>query len=244
MNIRKKFIIFSIILAIVPVVISTSICIANFNDKSIEMIKQNVITSAHDQSTNLESFFNQNVNDLKITESIPVVKDLLIDSNNKINIENEKNNRKILNEIFSSRANQQFYLSTEFLINKDGIIISSSNNEYIDTKVILSSEELERLAHNEVVVTNIIEREDFNSGIKSAIIANPIFFRDRYQGSMINVINMEYFKNIMGNIHFFERGKVTIMDSNQKVVASNSENLGESIKDINTPNNLSEQWKK
>ena len=244
MNIRKKFIIFSIILAIVPVVISTSICITNFNDKSIEMIKQNVITSAHDQSTNLESFFNQNVNDLKITASMPVVKDLLIDSNNKINIENEKSNRKILNEIFNSRANQQFYLSTEFLINKDGIIISSSNNEYIDTKVILSSEELERLAHNEVVVTNIIEREDFNSGIKSAIIAKPIFFRDRYQGSMINVINMEYFKNIIGNIHFFERGKVAIMDSNQKVVASNSENLGESIKNINAPNNLSEQWGK
>jgi diguanylate cyclase (GGDEF)-like protein/PAS domain S-box-containing protein len=61
---------------------------------------------------------------------------------------------------------------------------------------------------------------------------------------MINVINMEYFKNIIDNIHFFERGKVAIMDSNQKVVASNSENLGDSIKNIKTPNNLSEQWQK
>ena len=104
MNIRKRFIIFSIILGIVPVIISTSICIANFNAKSIEMIKQNVITSANDQSMNLESFFNQNMSDLNITASIPVVKDLLIDSNNKINIENKKNNREILNQIFSDRT--------------------------------------------------------------------------------------------------------------------------------------------
>lgn len=239
MNIRKRFIIFSIILGIVPVVISTSICIANFNDKSRELIKQNVITSARDQSMNLESFFNQNVSDLNITVSIPAVKDLLTDSNNKINIENEKNNREILNEVFSNTTNQQSYLSTELLINKDGIIISSSNNEYINTKVILSSEDLERLAHNEVVVTDVIEREDFNNGIKSAIIAKPIFFRDIYQGAMINVIKMEYFKNIIGNIHFFECGKVAIMDSKQKVVASNSENLGESI---SISNDLSQQW--
>ena len=60
MNIRKRFIIFSIILGIVPVIISTSICIANFNAKNIELVKENVITSANDQSMNLESFFNQN----------------------------------------------------------------------------------------------------------------------------------------------------------------------------------------
>ena len=42
MNIRKRFIIFSIILGIVPVIISTSICISNFNAKNIS----NIITFA------------------------------------------------------------------------------------------------------------------------------------------------------------------------------------------------------
>jgi len=38
MNIRKRFIIFYIILGIVPVIISTSICISNFNSKNISNI--------------------------------------------------------------------------------------------------------------------------------------------------------------------------------------------------------------
>ena len=244
MNIRKRFIIFSIILGIVPVIISTSICISNFNAKSIEMIKQNVITSAHDQSMNLESFFNQNISDLNITASIPVVKDLLIDSNNKINIENKKNNIEILNQIFSDRTKQKFYLNTGSLINNDGIIISSSDNEFINTKVILSSEELDRLENNEVVVTNIIEREDFNKGIKSVIIASPIFFENKYQGSIISVINMNYFKSLMNNEHFFESGKVIVMDGNGVIASGTSKDVTENISEINTPNNLYEKWEK
>ncbi|AWK49981.1 sensor domain-containing diguanylate cyclase [Clostridium beijerinckii] len=242
MTIRKRFIIFSIILGIVPVIISTSICIANFNAKNIELIKQNIITEANDQSMHLEAFFDQNVSDLNITANIPLVKDLLFDSNNKVNIENQKNNRKILNELFSDRINQQFYLSIGLLINNDGIIIASSDDEYINTEIMISSKEIERLKNNELVITNIIEREDFNGGIKSAIIAKPIFLGNQYQGAVINIINMNYFKNILNNIHFFQSGKISVMDSNGKIAVSNSENLKDSINRINTSNNLYEQW--
>ena len=79
MNIRKRFIIFSIILGIVPVIISTSISIAKFNAKYSEFVEENVIASAHDQAMHLEYFFKQNINDLKITSNIPVVKDVLND---------------------------------------------------------------------------------------------------------------------------------------------------------------------
>ena len=244
MNIRKRFVLFSIILGIVPVIISTSMCIANFNAKSIEMIKQNVITEADHQSTHLEYFFDENVSNIKITANIPVVKDLLIDSNNKVNIENQKSNRNVLNEIFSERTNEQFYLSMELLINNDGIIIASSDNESINTEIILSSKDIEKLKNNQLVITNIIEQEDFNSGIKSAIIAKPIFFGNQYQGSIINVINMNYFKNVLNNINLFESGRMVIADSNGKIAGSNSENLSDSINRINTSNNLYEQWKK
>ena len=244
MNIRKKFVLFSIILGIVPVIISTSMCIANFNAKSMEIIKQNVITEANHQSTHLEYFFDENVSNIKITANIPAVKDLLLDSNNKINIENKKSNRNVLNEIFTERTNEQFYLSIELLINNDGIIIASSDNESINTKIILSSKDIQKLKNNQLVITNIIEQEDFNGGIKSAIIAKPIFFGNQYQGSIINVINMNYFKNVLNNMNYFQSGKMVIADSNGKAAVSNSENLSNSINNINTSNNLYEQWKK
>jgi len=242
MNIRKKIVIFSIILGIVPVVISTSICIANFNYKNIEMIKQNVITSARDQSMNLESFFNQNMSDLNITGSIPVVKELLIDSNNKINTENQKNNAEMLSEIFNNRKSEQSYVNAGLLINNEEIIVAASDSEYLNTKMILSSEEIKRLTHNETVVTGIIERPDFNKGIKCVIIAKPMVFKNKYQGSIITVINMNYFKNIVLNSHFFKSGKVLVMDSKGVIAASTIKDLTENISEINTPNNLCEKW--
>jgi len=243
MKIRKRFVVFSIILGIVPVIISTSICIANFNSKSIELIKQNVITAANDQSLNLENFLKQNVINLNIIKKMPVIEDVLTDSNNTSLI-SEKHNTELLNDILKERKNQELFLIRETLVNKNGIIIASSENEDINKKDIFSSEELERLAHNEVVVTDVIEREDFNNGIKSTIIASPIFFDNQYEGSMISVINIEYFNNMVKDLKFFKTGKIAIMDSSGQVIASSSEVVTTSINEINTPNNLYEKWKK
>ena len=244
MSIRKRFVIFSIILGLVPVAISTSMNIAHFNAKNIEMIKQNVITEANNQSTHLKYFFDENISNLSIMAKISPVKELLQDSNNKTNIENQKDNRDRLSELFIDRINEQFYLSIELLTNKDGIIIASSDNKYINTEIILSSEEMKRLKSNQVVVSNIIENETFNDGIKSAMIAKPIFSENEYQGALIKVINMEYFNNTLDNMDFFKHGNVTIVDSNEKIAASNSENVSESSNTIIHPNNLSEQWSK
>ncbi len=244
MNIRKRFVIFSIILGILPVVISTIICIINFNVKSMEMVKQSVIISSNEQSINLESFFKQSMSDLNIIASIPGIKDLLINSNNKINIESGKQNIEIFNNVLSSKKDDQPFFSTELIINNDGIIIASSDNEYINKLAMLSSEELEKLKHNKLVVTDIIERSDFNKGIRSAIIARSIFFENKYQGSVINVIDMSYFKSIVNNTHFFKSGKVAIMDSKGVIASSNSDGVRKNISEINIPNNLYEQWKK
>lgn len=242
MNIRKRFIIFSIILGIVPVIISTSISIAKFNVKYREFFEEKLIASAHDQAMHLEYFFEQNTNDLKITSNIPVVKDILSDSNKKVEGENVKRNVEILNEILNTRKIEQFYLDRELLINKDGIIVSASNNDYLNKKSALSNEEIGKLFNNKNIFTNIIGKPDEEN--KNMIIAVPIFFDNQYQGALINVINMSYFKKIVNDINFFGNGKIAIMDGNGAVASSNSKNLTESIDKISKPNDLYERWQK
>lgn len=244
MNIRKKFIAFSILWGIIPVIISTSIYIANFNAKTIEMAKQNVVMSANDQSIHLEAFFEQNVSNLNMNSNIPVVKDALINSNNKINNENSKRDIRVLGEIFSNGKSEQFFLSKELLIDKRGIIIASSDKEDINREIVLSSEELNILSNNKVVVTNIIQRPDFNRGIKSTIIASPIFFQNQYQGSIARVINMSYFEKLVNDVRFFETGKMAIMDRSGVIAATNSAEVRERINEISVPNNLYERWNK
>lgn len=243
MNLRKRFVVFSIIWGIVLVVISTSVSISNFKDKNIQLIKQNIITSARDQSENLEHFFKHNISELKITSSIPVVKDLLIASNNNLSIENNRRDRNILNEILVMRESEHNYIYDTLLVNKDETIIASSNSNHINEKIILKDDELYRLKINEAVITDIIEKEDFNRGIKSTIIANPIFINNEYQGALINVINMDFFKNSIEDIKFFKTGKVMIMDEHGTIAASNSMDIQGSIHEINSTNNLYDKWK-
>lgn len=240
MNIKRRFVIFSIILGIVPVIISTSISIAKFNDKYREFVEESIIASTHDQAMHLEYFFKQNMNDLKITSNIPVIGDILVDSNNKISTERLKKNNEILNEILSNRKIEQFYLDMELLINKDGTIVSSSSREYINKEIILSKEDLGKLENNKPIFTNIIEKSEKN---KSMIIGIPVFFNDKYQGALINVINMSYFKNIVNDINFFKNSKIVIMDGKGVVASGNSENLTDSIDKISVSNNLYNQWK-
>ena len=244
MNIRKRFVIFSIILGIVPVIILTSIFALNFKAKSIDMIKQNIITAGSDQSKNLETFFEENVNDLNVAGNIPITKKLLNDSNNKINSNDTKYNREILNQFLSSKKNEQYFLIGEALIDKNGIIIASSDNKDTNKKVTISNENVEKLTHGEVIITDIIEIEDFNDGIKSIVLASPIFFENQYQGAMINIIDIGYFEKLIKDIHFFETGKVAIMDSSGQIVASSSNDVTTNINEINTPNNLYEQVEK
>jgi len=242
MNIRKKFIIFSILWGIIPVIISTSICISNFNDKSIEMIKQNVATLTSDQSTHLESFFNENISALNTDANIPMVKDLLIDSNSGSGKQNHNDNEKVLGNIFNDTKKERFYMSVELLINKNEEIVASSDSRYINEKLILSGEEIKRLQNDEVVITDIIERKELNNGVKSAIVASPIFFRNEYQGAIASVINMNYFEKLVNEIHFFETGKILVMDTKGVIAASNSVYIRGSIDKIDVSGNLYEKF--
>lgn len=108
----------------------------------------------------------------------------------------------------------------------------------------ISNNEVEKLKQNEVVITNIIEREDFNNGAKSAIIASPIFLEGKYQGFIANIINMNYFEELVNDVSFFDTGRILIMDQNGVVAAGTSNNIKENIKKINVSNNLYEQWEK
>ena len=242
MNIRKRFIIFSILWGIIPVIISTSVSISNFNDKSIEMIKQNVATLASDQSIRLKSFFNENISDLKADANIPMVMDLLVDSNSGASKENHNDNEKALDDIFSGAKKERFYISAEVLINKNETIIASSDGGYINEKLIFSDEEIRKLRNDEAVITDIIERKEFNSGVKSAIIASPIFFKNEYQGAIASVINMNYFEKLVNEIHFFKTGKMLVMDTKGVIAASNSVYIRGSIDKIGVSSNLYEKF--
>ncbi|WP_242841780.1 hypothetical protein [Clostridium beijerinckii] len=206
MNIRRKFIVFSILWGIIPAIISTSICISNFNARNLELTKQNVETFSKDQAIHLKAFFDENINNLNNDTNIPMVKELLIASNNKKDAENKRHDIQILNEILAGRKQERFFLSREVLVDKEGVIIACDSSEYINKKAMISNNEVDKLKQNEVIVTNIIEREGFNNGAKSAIIANPIFLEGKYQGFIANIINMNYFEKLVNDVSFLILG--------------------------------------
>lgn len=242
MTIRKKFIVFSMLWGMVPVIALTSIYIGNFRAKSMELIKQNVATSASDQAIYLQTFFEEKIRNINTDSKSQIIEELLTDSNNEMDINNESEKIKSVNEILNLEKEEESFISSELLFNKQGIVISSSGNININEKVLLSEEQIRRLENNNVVVTDIIESKNLNNGVKSAIIARPIFINDQYEGSIACVINMNYFKSLVNRIHPYKTTKTAIMDEKGIIGASSSSDLGESIESINMHNNLYEQW--
>ncbi|NFT83749.1 PAS domain S-box protein, partial [Clostridium botulinum] len=184
MNIKVKSIIFAVFLATIPVLITMNIYITKFSERSIELIKENVIIAAKDQSTHLEDFFDQRLINLNVISNMPITHDFLDDFNNNILDKSEemKFRRKIIFDILNLRQQEQAYLVKTSLISKDNTIIASSDGNSVGNKAVFDKNDIIKFNNKEIVITDIIENEKFNNGEKSAIIAIPIFFEDEYQG--------------------------------------------------------------
>ncbi|NFN94046.1 diguanylate cyclase [Clostridium botulinum] len=245
MNIKVKSIIFAVFLATIPVLITMNIYITKFSERSIELIKENVIIAAKDQSTHLEDFFDQRLINLNVISNMPITHDFLDDFNNNILDKSEemKFRRKIIFDILNLRQQEQPYLVKTSLISKDNTIIASSDGNSVGNKAVFDKNDIIKFNNKEIVITDIIENEKFNNGEKSAIIAIPVFFEDEYQGIIESVINMQYFEKVVNEVHFFNTGKIIVMDSKGTVAATISDYLNESIYNIDKPNTLEEEWR-
>lgn len=243
MTLRKKFIVFSILWAIIPVFILTIMYIVNLNNKSMELIRQNMATFANDQSIHVKAFIDQNVANLNRNSNIPAIRDLLANSNNKINNEDE-HSEKIINEIFNFSQKEESFLIGQILLDKQGMIIATSDYTYTNVNALLTKEEMQQLEHSEVVVTDIIESNYYGNGGKIAVIASPIFLREEYQGSIARIINMNYFENLVNNVHSFKTGKIAVLDENGVIAAGSSGELTQNISSGNISKSLYEQWKR
>ncbi|AIY81243.1 diguanylate cyclase [Clostridium botulinum] len=245
MNIKVKSIIFAVFLATTPVLITMNIYITKFSERSIELIKENVIIAAKDQSTHLEDFFDQRLINLNVISNMPITHDFLDDFNNNILDKSEemKFRRKIIFDILNLRQQEQPYLVKTSLISKDNTIIASSDGNSVGNKAVFDKNDIIKFNNKEIVITDIIENEKFNNGEKSAIIAIPVFFEDEYQGIIESVINMQYFEKVVNEVHFFNTGKIIVMDSKGTVAATISDYLDENIYNIDKPNTLEEEWR-
>ncbi|MBN1039771.1 diguanylate cyclase [Clostridium botulinum] len=245
MNIKVKSIIFAVFLATIPVLITMNIYITKFSERSIELIKENVIIAAKDQSTHLEDFFDQRLINLNVISNMPITHDFLDDFNNNILDKSEemKFRRKIIFDILNLRQQEQPYLVKTSLISKDNTIIASSDGNSVGNKAVFDKNDIIKFNNKEIIITDIIENEKFNNGEKSAIIAIPIFFEDEYQGIIESVINMQYFEKVVNEVHFFNTGEIIVMDSRGTVAATISDYLNENIYNIDKPNTLEEEWR-
>ncbi|WP_315081678.1 diguanylate cyclase domain-containing protein [uncultured Clostridium sp.] len=244
MDIKKKSIIFAVFLATIPVLITMNIYITKFSERSIELIKENVIIAARDQSTHLENFFDERLINLNVISNMEITHDFLYDFNNNILDKSEeiKFRREIIVDILKSRQHEQPYLVKTSLISKDNAIIASSDSNSVGNKAIFDDSDIMKFKNKETLITNIIEDETINNGEKSAIIAISIFSNEEYQGVIASVINMQYFEKVVNEVRFFNTGKIIVMDSQGNVAATISEYLNKDIYNINKPNTLKDEW--
>lgn len=243
MKFRRLLMIVLIVFSILPVLILATMGISSFLDKSINLVTQNIDTTASLQAHNIQTFFEQRQVDIQIMSNLPVIKQFLINSNAHSNLEQSKKQCEETVEFLKVRTDFQKFINRISLINKNNIIIASSSETLIGKPSKLNPKYLPELLNNVPVVSDLYE-DNYEGDKKSFIIAHPIFINDQFEGFMMFAMNTEYLQTLAENSMFLKSGRITIVDGKGYIAATGSKKDSKNIKDVSDKSNLAKQFQK
>lgn len=238
MKIQKKIFIILILVSIIPSMIISGICINKFTKNANRLLQDNLKTATIMQSKRLESFFSQRETVLKSISQLSTVQEYLSNKNNGVINEELKQENKYINGILSSTNNKEKYLLQMSLVDKNDLVIASSNENIVNQKFLISGSRFKYLPEDNLIISNI---NNFNTSKKSIALGYPLWSNNEYQGFISFTIDLDYINIMLNNTLSYDTGKMLVIDSLGNIVVNDSEYKYENIKDKGT---LFNDWKK
>lgn len=237
MKIQKKIFIILILVSIIPSIIIAGICIHKFTKNSNELMKNNIKTATIIQSKRLKSFFSQKGITLKTTSQIAEIQEYLSNENKKIIVDGVK--QENINSILKDINNKEKFLLRMSLINKNDVVVASSDENIINKKALMSGSEFKGLPQDSLKISNINNKKSFYISKRNFVIGYPIWINNEYQGFVSFIVDTDYIKNIINDIPSFNTGKMIVIDSIGNVVANDGKYKYENIID---DENFFKEW--
>lgn len=244
MKIKRVVLTALLLFSVLPMLAVAGICVGGFTHNSIYMAQENVRTAAMVQAKHLENFFEQREVNLKVAARLPSVLQFTVESNRaepQMSEEEYRAYQQMVSEVLQIRQEEQDFLIRMSLVNRDNIVIASSDAEMVGEKTLMPVDYAQQLRANRYVVSSVEKSDRFLSGQKHFVVACPVLKDGEYQGTMIYAMNMHYFERLLEDTGFFETGTFIVLDGNGTVAATSSPYLGDRIDQIGPANTLTEQ---
>lgn len=215
MSIKNKLAILFAGMIMFVTLTTNGITIYKYRQNALNIVKEDVLKNALDNSRVVETFLKNQIANL----------DIIIKVGNSQSILLKK--YETLNEFLRiNQSSMSKNIERLDIVNKENIILSSSHETYIGKEIFFSDEEKIRLSNNEIVITN------FSSSDKGLIIAKAIMENEEYVGAIIETVNLNGFNDLIKELCSFDREKVIIIDSHGNVIATNSESIDDNINEV------------
>lgn len=237
MEIRKKIVLAA---GVMSVVFSIAIaCLFQYINKyEIEKnIQDNVAILSSTYSEMINDFLNQKRIDLKSITGLIEVRDYAVQGNIKENyydIADDGINRSIKKVLRMFSENEDYIMAVDIL-NRDGIVLISSNDRNIKKKSSFEiPESFSDLSGTDFVVSSA-------KNLNSAYGENPYFYvgvpiseAGEYFGYAVMKINMDYFLEISKKSADYNLGFISLLDSDGYCVASGGDYVSSNVNEIMT----------
>lgn len=217
MLLKRKIPIAIISLVSLPLIFLSIMVYTYTSHTLIEISKNRIRNISQIETENLSNIISAQKTELQLTARMSEIIDVLvIDSYTPL----EKKNwvlKKEANDILKTNLTHSPGLQNVFLINKEGMVLLSANDEYLQTNVGDNEYFIEAMK-GKTVITNTIVADSKEQNI--IIMATPVKNSDdKVIGVLINSLKLEYFKYKIGKLKMENQGYAYIVDADGIIVA-------------------------
>ncbi|MDO5516490.1 MAG: diguanylate cyclase [Clostridium sp.] len=235
MKIRKRFIEIIILLSIIPLILTAILYLVIFNRSSERLSEQLISVASDNQSKVLDDFFNSNIMELSTLSQDKSISELFKykDGNiDKLEDISDKESYKLL-----MKYRQEHFLDSISVVDDNGIVIISTNREYIGKNNVISESDIRKLEKSGNLISNRTKEKNIISDT-GIIIAVPIFNQGVYYGAVIEVIDIKTFSKLINSAHIFTDGQVSVFDEDSNLVLSDEVDKNLSLSDVDLYENI------
>lgn len=222
MKFRRMVLVTLILFAIVPSLLVAGLCTLNFSQRSMDLVKQNIETTAEVQAHNIDNFLTQRQINIEVTGRLQMLQEYLMDSNRGEWNSEDDTYQALVNDVLTTRVEIQPYLMRFSLVNRNNVIIACNEKDRVGMKSLIPAESLAAIQRGEPVVTDLLSTPDYKDGMPHFVICQPVIIDGEFEGYLLYVMNMLFFEDMVTSTDFFETGRLTIVDGGGVVMATSS----------------------
>lgn len=218
-----------------PAAVAGLFLIVFFNARIGELVQENIKSSANWHASDVQTFMNNNEDNLKtlvkIINPISLFRDIEsqkstieVSAKEKAELNNKlAQNKKNIRNVILSWADTQEQVNRISIVDANNHIVLSSSNQLEGKQSFLDEKYLPVLEKGESIVTHIFQ-DAYANDQNSFIIASPIMDKNNYVGFLMFSMNLTYIDNLVSQAKFFESGSIIVLDSENKIIADNGRN--------------------